>query len=70
MECILTAAAKLELLKEPKVTKNPVLVKNLFILLEDLPGDSLEKQVAYTVALVALLGHGPVRGVVKIFNQG
>lgn len=56
VECILTAAVKLEILKEPKVPKDPVLVKHLFMLLEDLSGDSLEKQVAYTVALVAFWG--------------
>lgn len=56
VECILTAAAKLELLKAPKVPKNPVLVKHLFMLLETLSGGSLEEQVAYTVALVAFWG--------------
>lgn len=56
VECILTAAAKLELQKAPKTPKNPVLVKHLFMLLESLSGGSLEQQVAYTVALAAFWG--------------
>lgn len=56
VECILRTAAKLELLKAPKIPKNPVLVKHLFMLLEALAGGSLEDQVAYTVALVAFWG--------------
>lgn len=56
VECILTAAAKLELLKAPKVPKDPVLVKHVFMLLESLSSGSMEEQVAYTVALVAFWG--------------
>lgn len=56
VECILTAAAKLKIMNAPKVEKNPVLVKHLFMLLETLSGGSLEEQVAYTVALVAFGG--------------
>lgn len=56
VECILRTASKLELLKAPKVPKNPVMVEHLFMLLEGLAGGDLESQVAYTVALVAFWG--------------
>lgn len=65
IEAILTAAQKLELKDEPKQKKNPVLIKILFNLVEQLADGGLENQVAYVVALVAFWGMARLGELVK-----
>lgn len=56
IELMLTTAKKLDLQKQEKAIKDPVLVDHLFSLLESLTDGSLESMTAYTVALVAFWG--------------
>lgn len=65
IEAILTAAKKLQLREEPRPTKNPVLIRHLFGLLESLANDNNESQVAYTVALIAFWGMARLGELVK-----
>lgn len=56
IELMLTTAKKLDIREKEKVPKSPVLVKDLFSLLESLTDRSLEDMTAYTVALIAFWG--------------
>lgn len=56
VELMLTTAKKLDLREKEKIPKDPVLVRHLFSLVENLTGKSLEDMAAYTVALVAFWG--------------
>lgn len=65
VEAILKAARKLELQSEPSRKKDPVLVSHLFELVGNLAGTTFEKQVTYTVALVAFWGMARLGELVK-----
>lgn len=65
VELLLTSARKIELRVAPKVPKEPVMIRHLFYLLDDLTGKTLEDQTVYTVALVAVWGMARLGELVK-----
>lgn len=69
IEAMLTAAKKLESQSEPSKKKDPILIRHLYKLVEDLAGDKLENQVAYTVALVAFWGMARLGELVKVSSN-
>lgn len=69
IEALLTAAKKLELQTEPTERKDPILIRHLFGLVENLAGKDLESQVAYTVALVAFWGMARLGELVKTSSK-
>lgn len=56
VEAMLTAAKRLEMEAEPGEKKEPILIRHLYKLVENLADGNAEGQVAYTVALVAFWG--------------